>query len=363
MIRCTKCCMPSTRPDHVFVDGICPACINHDNKPSIDWESREKELIALLDRHDGRCIVPSSGGKDSTYQVIKLKELGADVTVVTASTCYLTPLGRKNIDNLAYHARTIEYSPNKSVRAKLNRLGLEYVGDISWPEHAAIFSTPFRAALETNIPLIFYGENPQDQYGGPVGSEQAMTMTRRWTQEFGGFLGLRPTDFIGVEGITKRDMDDYEVPESLWSDEMYTRIEAHFLGQYIPWDSRRNAEVAIANGMEARLPSQANWWIAENLDNAMTGIHDHSMYRKYGYGRGATQIAVDVRNGLVTTEQALNWIEKHDGLFPYHYDGVPIGAVLDQIEMSEKDFLTQLDNYTNTDLFDGVEDYRPILKC
>ncbi len=186
-----------------------------------------------------------------------------------------------------------------------------------------------------------------------------MTMTSRWTQEFGGFLGLRASDFIGIEGITEKDMEDYMLPKHMDA----IGLEGHFLGQYIPWDSRRNAEVAIANGMEARLPSQANWWIAENLDNAMTGIHDHSMYRKYGYGRGATQIAVDVRNGLVTTEQALNWIEKHDGLFPYHYAGVPIGAVLDQIEMSEKDFLTQLDNYTNTDLFDGVEDYRPILKC
>jgi hypothetical protein len=31
------------------------------------------------------------------------------------------------------------------VRAKLNRLGLELVGDISWPEHVSIFTTPFEA--------------------------------------------------------------------------------------------------------------------------------------------------------------------------------------------------------------------------
>jgi hypothetical protein len=63
-------------------------------------------------------------------------------------------------------------------------------------------------------------------------------------------------------------------------------VEAHFLGQYIEWDSARNAEVAIRRMACRRvLPCEANWWEAENQDNAMTGLHDHSMYRKYGYGR------------------------------------------------------------------------------
>jgi len=212
MNRCKICVMPDTRPDHVFVDGVCPACINAQNKPEIDWDERESQLLDLLERHNGRCIVPSSGGKDSTYQVVKLKDLGADVTVITASTCHLTPIGRKNIDNLARIATTIEVSPNKTVRAKLNKAGLELVGDISWPEHAAIFSTPFTMACRLATPLIFYGENPQHQYGGPVGSENAKTMTTRWVQEFGGFLGLRPSDFVGMDGITEKDMRDYMPP-------------------------------------------------------------------------------------------------------------------------------------------------------
>jgi hypothetical protein len=82
-------------------------------------------------------------------------------------------VGRANIDNLARYARTIEVVPNMTVRAKLNRLGLELVGDISWPEHAAIFSTPFHVARDTGHTLLMYGENPQDQYGGPLGSEAA----------------------------------------------------------------------------------------------------------------------------------------------------------------------------------------------
>jgi hypothetical protein len=343
MLRCSCCVMPATRPDSPFVGDLCPACVSYRKRPTIDWNARKAELIALLERHDGRCIVPSSGGKDSTYQVLTLLELGADVTVVTARTCHLTDIGRKNIDNLARYARTIEVVPNMAVRAKLNRLGLELVGDISHAEHMAIFSVPFQMAAHLGINLIMYGESPQREYGGPQGSEEAMQMTRRWVGEFGGLLGLRPSDFVGMEGITKRDMADYE---PIWSN----KVEAHFLGQYLPWSSRRNCEVAAAHGMIQTLPIQNNWLKGENEDNAQTGIHDYFMYLKYGFSRGCQQISVDVRAGHVTRDHALAWLEGNGNHMPIHYAGVSIHEVLDRIGMPWKRFMEVCDQFTNKEV-------------
>lgn len=357
MNRCLTCCMPDTRPDTQFVDGVCSACLSYAKRQAIDWEARRADLLQLLDRHDGRCIVPSSGGKDSHYQALTLLDLGADVTIVTATTCMLTEIGRKNIDNLARYAKTIEVTPNRSVRAKLNRLGLTLVGDISWPEHVSIFTTPFRVACDMGIPLIFYGENPQNQYGGPLGTEEARTMTRRWVSEFGGFLGLRPADMVGQEGITARDMRDYLPPDPDSLD-----VEAHFLGQYLPWDSHENAAVAVNGGMRCELPSPANLWPHENLDNAMTGLHDHGMYRKFGYGRGCAQAAVDIRSGLINQEAALAWVREFDGLFPRYYAGVSIDGICEHIGMERSDLMDALDRFTNWELFDGAQDGRPILK-
>lgn len=349
MIRCRTCLYPNTKPDLYFDEtGECSACISFKKRPTIDWDARKAELLKLLDRFDGRVIVPSSGGKDSTYIALRMKELGANVTAVTARTCHLTPIGRANIDNLARHVRTIEVTPNMTVRAKLNRLGLQLVGDISWPEHAAIFSTPFRVAAQIGVGLLMYGENPQAEYGGPMGSDEAKQMTKRWTSEFGGFLGLRPADFVGQEGITARDMADYSmtvVPEG---------VEAHFLGAYEPWDSRRNAEIAQANGMKALLPSPANWWAAENLDNAQTGLHDYFGFLKYGYGRGCAQISVDVRNGRITQDAAMNWLEIHDALFPAVYANVPCSDVLDRIGMSRDELTKLIDRFTNREIHGAV---------
>lgn len=335
MKRCERCLYPTTKVDLWFNDdGVCSACLAYDKRAETDWGAREKELLKILEtapKNDSGydCIVPSSGGKDSHWQVLKLIDLGVRPLVVTATTCHLTDIGRKNIDNLARYATTVEISPNKQVRAALNRAGLELVGDPSWPEHVAIFTTPFRAAVDFGIPLIFYGECPQNQYGGPPGTGDAREMTRRWISEFGGLLGLRAADMVGYDGITADDMRDYCLPEA--DDVECFGLRAYFLGQFYPWDSWRNAEVARSHGMIWDLPSQANWWEFENLDNAQTGMHDHLMFLKYHYGRATAQLSVDIRAGRINRDEALDIARLKDGTFPWSYAGVPIEDVLDRM--------------------------------
>lgn len=367
MRRCTRCVIPDTRPDTAFIDGVCSACIAFERRPRIDWSARKEQLLTLLARakeiaraqgNAYDCIVPSSGGKDSHAQVLALLELGARPLAVTATTCHLTEIGRRNLDNLACYATTVEVNQNKAVRAKLNRLGLELVGDISWPEHVGIFTAPFRVAASMGIPFLFYGENPQNQYGGPLEAQDAQQMTRRWVSEFGGFLGLRPSDLIGEEGLTEADLADYLLPAGAAKG-----LEAHFLGQYLPWDSHANAERAAEAGMEQNCPSRANWWDHENLDNAQTGLHDHVMYRKYGYGRGAAQMGVDIRMGRIDRDTALRWVEQCDGLFPWSYAGVGFYQVLERIGLTTEQAFKAIDRFTNWGLFAEQDLRRPILKA
>lgn len=364
MIRCRSCLIPVTRPDTAFINGECSACSNFAQRKDIDWVARRQQLTSILD--EGRngsgfdCIVPSSGGKDSTHQVLELIKFGARPLVVTATTCFLTPIGRKNIDNLSRYATTVEFTPNRDTRAKLNKAGLTLVGDISWPEHLAIFSIPFQASVKFNIPLIFYGESPQREYGCPPGAEEAMGMTRRWVSEFGGLLGLRPNDLIGHDGIKREDLRDYAWPTD---DELAkSRTRSYFLGQFEEWDSQANAEQAKSAGMKQELPSKANVWAHENLDNAMTGLHDHMMYRKYGYGRAAAQLSVDIRNGRRERYEALKVVEIIDGLFPYMYAGVPCVDVLERLGMKMDELIDVMNRFTNWELFTKVDDKRPILR-
>ena len=370
LTRCRTCLMPTTRPDTAFIGNECSACVNFKNRPTIDWKAREGELIRILEGSKNGtgydCIVPSSGGKDSTWQTLKLIELGAKPLVVTATTCFLTPTGRKNIDNLKRFADTLEVPKNdwwgdrrwRKARAALNRIGMETVGDISLPEHMAIFSVPFRVAVEQGIPLVFYGECPQNSWGGPRGTEDNRTMTKRWVMEFGGLLGVRPSDLIGQEGLTADDIAYYTMP----ADADLANVTAYFLGQFVEWDSRRNAEVAEANGMTSALPYPGNWLRGENLDCALTGIHDHQCYRKFGFGRLCVQISADIRRGRIDREEALPIVRDRDGLLPETYMGVSLKDSLRHIGMSRSGFMQALDEHTNRDLFAHAENGRPILK-
>ncbi len=364
LVRCKTCLMPSSRPDLAFVDGVCSGCLGYRRRAEIDWPARAEAFMAILASAKPNCdgfnvVVPSSGQKDSTYQVLKLLELGVRPLVVTATTCMLTDIGRANIRNLARYATTIEYTPNMRVRALLNRLGLELVGDISLPEHYGVFATPWRIAKQFGIPLLIYGESPTTEYAGPLDMIGADQMTRRWVAEFGGHLGMRPSDFVGMNGLRREDMADYQMPGEADMAEM----RAYFLGSFFPWNSHRNARVSKGSGMmiPSRPPSVANWFTAENLDNMQTGLHDFFGALKFGYGRICAQISIDIRYGMISRDEAIEVVRSQDCAFPEHYMDVHYSEILRHIEMTEDRFWGLAREYANPAIWDVAAEV-PALK-
>lgn len=355
---CARCVMPSTKPDLAFDnDGVCSACRNFESRPVIDWDSRSDEFGETVSRLSNKnrtgwdCIIPVSGGKDSTYQVLKLLELGFNPLCVTATTCDLSELGRENIENIKnLGVDYVEYSPNKRVRRLLNRIGLQEVGDISWPEHVAIFTIPVRAAVAHDVPLIIWGENSQNEYGGPASAAEDRVLDRRWLEEFGGLLGMRASDMVGRADIAENDLKLYTYP----TDEELVRVGVTglFLGYYFPWDGYSNALIAQANGFRsldrAVEGSIVNY---ENLDNFQTGIHDYFKFLKFGFGRATDLACLHLRRGRLTRDQALAMVRQHDGRFPHTYLGKPLAEILAPLGLTVSEFAAICDRFTNRKLF------------
>ena len=355
---CRKCLLPETKPD-LFIDseGVCSACRYHEKKKKIDWNKRKEELKEILDRYrsmdgsDYDCIIPVSGGKDSTFQVVKMLELGANPLCVTATTCMLSDIGRRNIENLKkIGVDYLEFTTNPLVRRKINRLALRQVGDISWPEHVTIFTTPVRVAVKYQIPLIIWGENAQNEYGGPAAASERNYLDRRWLEEFGGLLGLRVTDLIGQDGITQRDLIPYTYP----ADEDLKRVGVTgiFLGHYVPWDGFHNALFAQSYGFEVYPhPTWGSIVNYANLDNYQVAIHEYFKFLKFGFGRGTDCTSLHIRSGRLSREESLNMVRMHEGKFPWEYLGFPLEKILEWIDMSLEEFISICDRYTNKRLF------------
>lgn len=348
MRRCRACVMVDTRPDAYFDETCeCLACIAYRRRSEIDWSARKSGLIRILDAAGGRCIVASSGGKDSHWIALQLLALGAKVTVVTATTDHLTDIGARNIANLARYADTIEVTPNQTVRRKISRIGLRQVGDISYGEHMAIWTTPFQMAVKLNSPLVFYGENPQNEIAGPKGTEQAQIMDARWIHEFGGFLGLRARDLVGQDGITERDIEPYLLPPP----EDLAKFKAYFLGQFLPWDGLRNAVEAREAGFEwYHEDVEGSLGRYESLDNAQTGIHEWFKYLKYGYMRPTDMASLAVRRGRMTRDEALKVVAERE-VFPRTYIGVSWTDILRRIDVTPVEFVEICRKFVNRDLF------------
>ena len=355
---CTRCVMPDTKPDlKLDEQGVCNACRAYEGRKEVDWDARRAELPALLDKYRGKsgsnwdCIVPVSGGKDSTFQVIRILQLGLNPLCVTATTCDLSDLGRRNITNLKnLGVDYVEFSPNPVVRRKLNRIGLQQVGDISWPEHVGIFTIPVRAAAQFNVPLLVWGENSQNEYGGPAAAAENNVLDRRWLEEFGGLLGLRVSDLVGLEGITAKDLIPYTYP----TDEELRRVGVTglFLGYYLPWDGYANALIAQASGFETLSHtvegSVVNY---ENVDNHQTGIHDYFKFLKFGFGRATDIACLHLRRGRITRQDAQDMVRRHDGKFPWAYLDKPIEKILAPLDLSVDDFVKICDRFTNKKIF------------
>lgn len=359
MIRYCNCCvMPETKPD-LFIDeeGVCSACRNMEKRQAVDWEYRKQELLKVLDRYRSKdasnydCIVPVSGGKDSHFQVIRMLELGMNPLCVTSTTDKLSDIGRRNIENLKnLGVDYIEVTVNSSVRRTINKLALTQIGDISWPEHVVIFTIPVRIAIQFNIPLIIWGENPQNEYGGPASATENNTLTRRWLEEFGGLLGLRVSDLIGQEGIERKHLIQYSYP----SDEDLQRVglTGLFLGYYLPWDGYQNALYAQAHGFQTyHKPVEGSLVNYENLDNYQTGIHDYFKFLKYGFGRATDLACLHIRRGRLSRQDAIKLVRMHDGKFPWVYLGCHIEEIFKDVDMTLDEFIDICDRFTNKKLF------------
>lgn len=358
LIYCKRCVMPHTKPDlRIDEDGVCNACRSFEARKQVDWGERKRQLAAIFGKYRSKsaatwdCIVPVSGGKDSTYQVVRMLQLGANPLCVTASTCDLSEIGRKNIENIkSLGVDLVEFSPNPNIRAKLNAIGLRQVGDISWPEHVGIFTIPVRAAVQYGVPLIVWGENSQNEYGGPAAASEGQTLDRRWLEEFGGLLGLRVSDLVGMEGIREKDLIPYTYPAD--AELARVGVTGIFLGYFLPWDGLSNALIAQANGFTSYdRPVEGAMLNYENLDNNFHGIHDYFKFLKFGFGRATDHACLHLRRGRITRQDALDIVRRHDGKFPWSYLGKPLAAMLDKIDMSETEFVRLCDQFANKKIF------------
>ena len=178
--RCARCILPESLPSVEFDNaGVCGHCRTYDALFG-NWEEvarqKERELEDLLQRAKrmgGRydCLIPLSGGKDSTYalylcdRVHKLKCL-----CITFDNGFLSEHARTNIKNAieATNADHIYYAINRDLLLKLYKLFLLKCGNFCSVCMHGIGLCNAVVSKDYDIPLVISGTGRRVSYLGAV---------------------------------------------------------------------------------------------------------------------------------------------------------------------------------------------------
>lgn len=358
MRYCKKCLFPDSKPDLYFdSEGVCDACRTaerkHGHNSSIDWEEKavlfDKIVKKSQKKADGwyDCIVPVSGGKDSTWQVYAVKEIHhMNPLAVTFDQFDQTDTGLYNLDVLrSIGVDHVHFTLNPNVVRSLVKKGFEIIGDPYWVNHVGMFTVPFHFAARFNIPLVIFGENPQFEYGGPEISRDNMIMDKRWRQEFGGMRGLREEDMVGFD-ILMGDLRALQYP----TDDMVNEVGVMgtFYGHYFKWDAGVHIDIVKKLGWSVLPEPPAGSWVDyENCDMKYIDIRESIKFLKYGYGRATDQLNIEIRHGRITREEALGIAKELDG----KVDVDNVNRFCEYLGISLEQYNAVIDSFVNVEIF------------
>ncbi|MBI4343022.1 MAG: N-acetyl sugar amidotransferase [Candidatus Omnitrophica bacterium] len=345
MRYCSRCIVPDTRPDVRFdAQDVCSACRAHDEKQhQVDWSARRQAFEALVDRvkrlkrrYD--CLIPVSGGKDSTWQVVTCLQHGLHPLTVTWKPPAQTAIGAANLENLvSLGVDHLAFQINPQVEKKFLYQSLVRYGATAIPMHMAMFNIPLTLAAALDIPLLVWGENSADEYGGVGDESRGHRMDGRWLKRYGVTHGTTARDWISKE-LTEQELAPYFGP----GDEALARKDIHavFLGYYFNWDPVATYAVAAAHGFRARPEGpKVGYYPFADIDDEFISIHHYLKWYKFGFTRLFDNLSLEIRNGRMARDEAIALVRERGVEVPHEdierfcaFTGMPTGRFFEIIE-------------------------------
>jgi len=309
MRKCSRCILPETYPDITFdKNGVCNKCKEHENKYlNKDYAKLNVELENIFNwakrqnkRYD--CIVPFSGGKDSSYTLYVCKKIyGLKVLAVNFNNGLRTTAAIKNIDNIIKKTDVgyVCYGPNWELMKKLYRAFFLKTGQFCFPCDMGIWATIHRVAEQYDVPLIVSGFSAQIESRGAK------------------IYSYNNNLFKNVAGdLMNSDETKDFLAESKW--QKLIRRFKHFtltryrkqisLPDYIPWvDSEIKETITKKLDWQAREDGST-----DHIDCLFAPIKNYLVVKKWGFGEKTTKYSAMIRAGQITREEALEKTQQEE---------------------------------------------------
>lgn len=342
MRYCTKCILPESAETLQFDEaGVCNVCRQAEIKhEEIDWDARRKILDEIADQYRGKnqydCIVPFSGGKDSTFQLwFIVKELRLKPLVVRFNHWGYRPgVEENNIRTFKkLGADVLEFTPNWQVVKKLMLVSLKETGDFCWHCHTGVFAHTMQIAVKYNIPLVIWGEATSEYRAYHDPRELEVLDQKKFDEAVNlGIDADKMYELLGRE-VDRRELMPFQFPKKEELDKLGAK--AVYLGNYIKWNTKNQVKIIKEElGWQGQrvegIPPQYDY---EKIECRWQGIRDYCKYIKRGHGRTNHLACIDIRNGDLDRDTGMKLAEEYDGKKP-----ASLNRFLKVLDITEAEF-------------------------
>ena len=319
---CKRCLYTTKHPLGLTLDedGICSGCRIHEEKDTLDWDSRWKRLLELVQPYrvlSGKtydCIVPVTGANDSYYIVHLVRErLRLNPLLVTYNKYFNTQLGIRNLANLRiqFNCDILYQNVNPVSVKKITRTTLRKLGSIYWPCIAGQTVFPVQTAVRYKVPLIIWGAHQGIEQVGMFSHEHEVEMTR-WYRKNHDLMGDEADDLLSdFDVLNEDDVWQYRYPDDV--DLAKVGVRGIYLGNFVRWDPKSQHENMVqAYGYQgAKFGRTFDTYDHVDCYNFMD-IHDYLKYLKHGYSKVTDHACREIRHGRLSRDQALALVSHYE---------------------------------------------------
>ena len=287
IIYCRNCIIPDTRPN-IYINRkthLCSVCSPLiDKQKKINWGLRKKIFLKIIrkvkkNRSFYDCLIPVSGGKDSTWQVITALNHNLNPLCVTWRSPSRNEIGKKNLENLInLGVDHIDLTVNPKIQKYFTLKTFKNHGNPLVPMHLALHAFTVRTAIEKNIKLILWGENSATEYGG-------------------------------TEKLKKYNTAPYNLPSQKQINKH--GIKEIFLGEFFKWDPKKIFKISKKYGFKnLKKPKTGFYNFADIDDEFLITIHHYMKWYKFGFTRIWDNLSIEIRNKRLSRNRAIQIVKK-----------------------------------------------------
>lgn len=341
MQYCKKCIMPERFPGISFnAEGVCNLCLDY--KPYHRYWGKEKLVEVLKSglragKYD--CVVPMSGGKDSTFILYyAVRELGLHPIAVSYDSGFQTPIAAENMRNACriLNVQLVVVKSPGDIQSKLLRESLlvsqklGYLTDFCGNCEAIIRMVAMNTATIHGVPFVLWGSSALEtltnedyeeyrRLGESKKANPLSFLSKVWAkfnvlledprkisripQKIYPYIGYHSIKY-SIYSIRQRLLLHFPIRYALKPHSIPPLSETnpkvvHFF-DYIPWDAIRNVKI-LEDELDWKHPIDRE----SRFDCSIHHLANLQYLRRYGISHDGVNFCQFIRENKMSREEVM----------------------------------------------------------